>query len=91
MRTKLNIRQKMRMRRTGVRGMLLQSSTLALTGDPVDGASFSLYSGETLVKLRVISDGVYTPDDTMLPLSLPQRMFSLGKSICIRFGLQMSI
>ncbi len=39
------------------------TKTDALTGDPVDGASFSLYSGETLVKLRMISDGVYTPDD----------------------------
>lgn len=39
------------------------TKTDVLTGDPVDGASFSLYSGETLVKLRMISDGVYTPDD----------------------------
>ena len=34
----------------------------ALTGDPIDGAQFSLYSGETLIKLRKISDGVYSPD-----------------------------
>ncbi len=40
------------------------TKTDALTGDPVDGAAFSLYSGETLVKLKVISDGVYTPDDS---------------------------
>lgn len=39
------------------------TKTDALTGDPVDGASFSLYSGETLVNLRMISEGVYTPDD----------------------------
>ncbi len=39
------------------------TKTDALTGKPVDGASFSLYSGETLVKLRMISEGVYTPDD----------------------------
>ncbi|HML68507.1 MAG TPA: SpaA isopeptide-forming pilin-related protein [Clostridia bacterium] len=36
----------------------------ALTGDPIDGAEFSLYSGETLIKLRKISDGVYSPDDS---------------------------
>lgn len=36
----------------------------ALTGDPIDGAQFSLYSGETLIKLRKISDGVYSPDDS---------------------------
>lgn len=35
----------------------------ALTGNPVDGAAFSLYDGETLIKLRRIEDGVYTPDD----------------------------
>ncbi len=36
----------------------------ALTGDPVDGAQFSLYSGEALIKLRKISDGVYSPDES---------------------------
>ena len=36
----------------------------ALTGDPIDGAMFSLYSGEALIKLRKISDGVYSPDDS---------------------------
>ena len=36
----------------------------ALSGDPIDGAEFSLYSGETLIKLRKISDGVYSPDDS---------------------------
>jgi len=36
----------------------------ALTGDPIDGAQFSLYSGETLIKLRKISDGVYSPDES---------------------------
>jgi len=36
----------------------------ALVGDPIDGAQFSLYSGETLIKLRKISDGVYSPDDS---------------------------
>ena len=39
------------------------NKTDALTGNPVDGAAFSLYSGETLIKLRKIEDGVYTPDD----------------------------
>ena len=39
------------------------TKTDALTSDPIDGAVFSLYSGETLVKLRMISEGVYTPDD----------------------------
>jgi len=42
---------------------LLFTKTDALTSDPVDGAVFSLYSGETLVKLRMVSEGVYTPDD----------------------------
>lgn len=36
----------------------------ALAGDPIDGAEFSLYSGETLIKLREISDGVYSPDES---------------------------
>lgn len=36
----------------------------ALAGDPIDGAMFSLYSGETLIKLRKISDGVYSSDDS---------------------------
>ena len=36
----------------------------AMTGDPIDGALFSLYSGETLIKLRKVSDGVYSPDDS---------------------------
>ena len=36
----------------------------ALAGDPIDGAQFSLYSGETLIKLRNISDGVYSPDES---------------------------
>lgn len=39
------------------------TKTDAMTGEPVDGAVFSLCSGETLVKLRMISEGVYTPDD----------------------------
>ena len=34
----------------------------ALAGDPIDGALFSLYSGETLIKLRKVLDGVYSPD-----------------------------
>ncbi len=40
------------------------TKTNALTGEPVDGAAFSLYNGKTLVKLRMISEGVYTPDDS---------------------------
>ncbi len=40
------------------------TKTDALTGSPVDGAVFSLYSGEALVKLRMISSGIYTPDDS---------------------------
>lgn len=40
------------------------TKTDALTGEPVDGAAFSLYNGETLVKLRMISEGIYTPDDS---------------------------
>jgi uncharacterized surface anchored protein len=36
----------------------------ALAGDPIDGAQFSLYSGETLIKLRKVSDGVYSPDES---------------------------
>jgi uncharacterized surface anchored protein len=40
------------------------TKTDALTGDPIDGAVFGLYSGETLVKLRMISEGIYTPDDS---------------------------
>lgn len=36
----------------------------ALAGDPIDGAQFSLHSGETLIKLRKISDGFYSPDDS---------------------------
>ncbi|MEN6634716.1 MAG: SpaA isopeptide-forming pilin-related protein [Clostridiaceae bacterium] len=40
------------------------TKTDALTGEPVDGAAFSLYNGKTLVKLRMISEGVYTPDDS---------------------------
>ncbi len=36
----------------------------AMTGDPIDGALFSLYSDETPIKLRKISDGVYSPDES---------------------------
>lgn len=36
----------------------------ALADDPIDGAQFSLYSGETLIKLRKISDRVYSPDES---------------------------
>lgn len=36
----------------------------AMTGDPLDGAFFSLNSSETLIKLRKISDGVYSPDES---------------------------
>jgi uncharacterized surface anchored protein len=36
----------------------------ALTGNPIDGAQFSLHSGETLIKLRKVSDGVYSPDES---------------------------
>lgn len=40
------------------------TKTDALTNSPIDGAAFSLYEsdGETLIKLRRIEDGVYTPD-----------------------------
>ena len=36
----------------------------ALIGDPIDGAQFSLYSGETLINLRKVSDGVYSPAES---------------------------
>ena len=39
------------------------TKTDALTGNLMDGAAFSLYDGETLIKLRKVEDGVYTPDE----------------------------
>lgn len=37
------------------------SKTDALSGSAIDGGKFSLYSGEELIKLRKVEDGVYAP------------------------------
>lgn len=37
------------------------SKTDALSGSAIDGGKFSLYSGDALIKLRKVEDGVYAP------------------------------
>ena len=37
------------------------NKTDALSGSAIDGGKFSLYSGEELIKLRKVEDGVYAP------------------------------
>ena len=40
------------------------NKTDALSGNAIDGGKFSLYSGDALIKLRKVEDGVYTPDSS---------------------------